>query len=307
MSDAGYPPADHILRDLGIRVEVPSATTARARIPATAHVAGPDGGVRPGVLAVLVDLAGGAAAVRSLHPDWMATADLTVQLAEPAVGPWVEARAAVIRRGTTTLVVEAGIFNRSAPDDDATGEPREATTSDVAGDAIDEQVGMGTLTMAVLPARPGSPSVPVDSAFPVGWSFGDERLGQPVADALSIRVLDRTSGKLAMPLVPYAHNSFGAAQGGVMALLAELSGLVAMEAADTDAEQELVSAAATDLHVAYVALGRVGPITSGADVLAANGRGGRAVVELTDVGADGRLTTVVHVSAAAVSPAGIEG
>ena len=90
---------------------------------------------------------------------------------------------------------------------------------------------MGTLTMAVLPARPGSPSVLVDTAFPVRWSFGEEGLGQPVADALSVQVLDRRSGSLAMPLVPYVHNSFGAAQGGVMALLAELSGLAAVEAA----------------------------------------------------------------------------
>ena len=294
MSEASYPPADHILRDLGIHVEVPSATTARARIPVTAHVAGADGGVRPGVLAVLVDLAGGAAAVRSLHPDWMATADLTVQLSEPAAGPWVEARAEVVRRGTTTLVVEASIFNRPAP-----------RIEDAPDGTVGEQVGMGTLTMAILPARPGSPSVPVDSAFPVAWSFGEEGLGQPVADALSVRMLDRPSGKLALPLVPYVHNSFGAAQGGVMALLAELSGLAAIEAAGAGAGAAGAPdpAAATDLQVAYLALGRVGPITSRADVLAADAAGGRAVVELIDAGADDRLTTLVHVGAAAVRPA----
>ena len=69
------------------------------------------GGVRAGVLATLVDVVGGAVAIRSVLPDWMATADLTLQMAGPADGPWVEARATILRRGRTTLVVEALVFN----------------------------------------------------------------------------------------------------------------------------------------------------------------------------------------------------
>jgi len=42
-----------------------------------------------------------------LHPDWMATADLTVQRVGPVLGPFVEARGSVLRRGRTTLVIEA--------------------------------------------------------------------------------------------------------------------------------------------------------------------------------------------------------
>ena len=55
----------------------------------------------------------------------------------------------------------------------------------------------------------------------------------------------------------------------------------------------------TDLQVAYLALGKVGPIVSSARVLATgpDGRAG-AVVELRDAGADDRLTTVVNVTAA---------
>ena len=220
---------------------------------------GVDRGVRAGVLSVLVDLAGGAAAVRTLHPDWMATADLAVQLGAPARGPWVEARASVIRRGRTTLVVEAGIFDVDGPDTDAEAD-------DEAGD----QVGVGTLTMAVLPARPGAVSlVPADESFPSQWAFDGRGLSQPVEDALSVHVLDQTSGRLSMPVVPYVHNSFGAAQGGVMGLFAELSGLVAVDsAAHGQSEAGSSASAVTDLQVAYVALGRVGPISTRADVLA---------------------------------------
>jgi uncharacterized protein (TIGR00369 family) len=299
-----YPPPDHILRDLGIRVEVPSATTARARIPATDHVAGADGGVRVGVLAVLVDLAAGAAAVRSLHPDWMATADLTVQLARPASGPWVEARAAVLRRGRTTLVAEIGIFDVDGP----TGDPPDVAAAPAGPESAGEQVGIGTLTMAVLPARPGGMRVPPDRDVPVGWSFGDAGLTRPLVDAIDVRVLDPKAGRLSMPLVPYVHNSFGAAQGGVMALLAELSGLTAVESATAGLvgpDAVTGPAVARGLQVAYLALGRVGPVTARAPlVIATPDGGGRAVVELADEGAGDRLTTVVNVDVAATVPAG---
>ena len=84
-----------------------SETSARVRTRVTPQVQAADGGVRIGVLATLVDVAGGAAAARVLQPDWMATADLSIGLVGPPVGPWVEARGSVLRRGRTTLVVEA--------------------------------------------------------------------------------------------------------------------------------------------------------------------------------------------------------
>ena len=54
----------------------------------------------------------------------------------------------------------------------------------------------------------------------------------------------------------------------------------------------------TDLQIAYLALGRVGPVVTATRVLG-TGPGGRAgaVVELHDSGADDRLTTVVNVTA----------
>ena len=56
----------------------------------------------------------------------------------------------------------------------------------------------------------------------------------------------------------------------------------------------------TDLQVAYLALGRVGPIVSRVRKLDGGGgaSGGSAVVELLDQGAGGRLTTVINARAA---------
>ena len=78
------------------------------RTRVTPFVTTADGGVRAGVLATLVDVVGGAIAARVLPPDWMATADLALQLVGPvrgAVGARPGARS--LRRGRTTLVVEA--------------------------------------------------------------------------------------------------------------------------------------------------------------------------------------------------------
>ena len=96
-----------------------------------------------------------------------------------------------------------------------------------------------------------------------------------------------------MPVRPYSANSFGAVQGGVMALLAEVAGGQALGAARGD------PVVVTDLQVAYLALGRVGPIVSRARVLPAgpDGLPRSAVVELVDAGLEdgGRLATLVTV------------
>ena len=58
------------------------------------------------MLAILVDIVGGAIATRVLYPDRTATADLQLQLLRPTIGPEVEARVSVLRKGRTTLVLE---------------------------------------------------------------------------------------------------------------------------------------------------------------------------------------------------------
>ncbi|HZM54334.1 MAG TPA: hypothetical protein VFC03_04840, partial [Acidimicrobiales bacterium] len=85
MTFGGYPPARHILGDLGMVAEVTSDSAARVRTRVTPHITAADGGVRAGVLATLVDIVGGAIAARALQPDWMATADLALQVVRPAI------------------------------------------------------------------------------------------------------------------------------------------------------------------------------------------------------------------------------
>lgn len=287
MSFAGYPPPEHLLGDLGMEAEVTTETTARVRTRVTPEVSSGDGGVRVGVLATLVDIVGGAIAARVLRPDWMATADLAIQLVGPPVGPWVEARGSVLRRGRTTLVIEALVV---AVDEDGNDVA-------VAGGAT-EPVAWASMTFAVLPAKGDASPVQLAADLPMRWSFSGGTLDRPVLDALPVTVLDGPAGKVSVPARPYLHNSFGAVQGGVVALIAEAAGAEALGAAQGRSAAGMV---VTDLQIAYLALGKVGPIVSSTCVLATgpDGRSG-AVVELRDSGADDRLTTVVNVTAAPV-------
>ena len=290
MSLPGYPPPEHFLGDLGLEVEVTTETTARVRTRVTPEVRSPDGGVRVGVLATLVDIVGGAIAARVLRPDWMATADLAIELVGPPVGPWVEAQGSVLRRGRTTLVIEALVV---AVDEDG------ATTS-VDGRAADP-VAWASMTFAVLPAKGDGPPVQPAAELPVRWAITGGASTLPVLDALAVTVLDGAAGRVSVPVRPYLHNSFGAVQGGVVALIAEAAGAEALGAAQGHDGADMV---VTDLQIAYLALGKVGPIVSSARVLATgpDGRAG-AVVELRDAGADDRLTTVANVTAVPVGAA----
>ncbi len=303
MAIAGYPPAQHFLSDLGMEAEVASATDARVRLRVTPHITAADGGVRAGVVATLVDVVGGSAALRALGPDWLATADLALEMVRPATGPWVEARGSVVRRGKTVLVVEALVFNVDADGDELVGDEVVGGAGGSGGPAA--PVAWATMTFAILPARTGASAVTSEANpdLPRRWSFTGPGLDRPVVDALSISVVDPGRGRVSMPVRPYLFNSFGAVQGGVMALIGEVAGAAAVaDAGGIDADSTVV----TGLQVAYLALGRVGPIVSRARVLEAGerGMGGSAVIELLDEGADGRVTTVINVGTVVVEPTG---
>ncbi len=295
MALAGYPPATHLLGDLGIDVEVTSPTEATVRLAASPFITDAEGGVRAGILATLVDLVGGAVAVRVLRPDWMATADLSLQVVRPAVGPVVEARGSVLRKGRTTLVIEAEVTNVAedgGPVPDADGQVG--------------PVASATMTFAILPARDTTAVVEFTEEYPARWGFTGAGLDRPVVDALGMAITDAPAGRLTMPVHEYLHNSFGAVQGGVIALLADVAATASLNSATVaDAGPVVVNG----LQVAYLALGRVGPMESSAEVLRPAGPGapGHAVVRLTDAGADHRLTTLVNVDARTARSRGATG
>lgn len=294
MAVGGYPPATHFLGDLGFISEVRSDTSATGRTRVSPHVSGADGGARAGVVATLVDVVAGMLGVRILRPDWMATADLTVQLVRPAVGPSIEARVELVRRGRTTMVLEALVVNVGEDGTEVVGE-----------EGASEPVAWCTTTFAILPGgnRNLTEELPFD--LPSVMEIGGAGLERSLAGTLGISVVDATSGRVSLPVHPYVHNSIQGVQGGAMALLGDLAATEALGAATGLGPAGLV---VTDLQVAYLALGRVGPIVTRATVLdrgaEGDGDAGRgatsAVVELVDTGAGDRLTTVINARAVPV-------
>lgn len=286
MALGAYPPPGHFLGDVGFDTEVLSDTRAVARTRVTPFVSGADGGARAGVLATLVDVVGGLLGVRILRPDWMATADLTLQLLRPAVGPVVEARAELVRRGRTTMVIEALVVNVDEDGSDVVrtdGEPAPAAWS--------------TLTFAVLPGGNRTATEPLPFDLPPKMTISGSDLDRPLVDTLGMTVEDAATGRVSLPVHPYLHNSIEAVQGGVMALLGEVAAAEALGAA---AGRPGASMVVTDLQVTYLTLGRLGPIVTRTTVLdteEADGAGatsGSAVVQLIDSGAEDRLTTVIN-------------
>ncbi len=282
MGFSAYPPPEHLLGDMGMEAELTTEESGRVRTRVTPFVTTPDGGVRVGVLATLVDIVGGAVAARVLRPDWLATADLAIQRTGAVHGPWVEARGTLVRRGRTTLVIEALVVS---VDDDG----RDV----VVGGEPAGPVAWASMTFAVLPARNPASSVQMAGDLPVRWSFDGGSLDVPILDALPVEVLDGPDGRVSVAIRPYLHNSFSAIQGGAIGLIAEAAAAEALGAA---AGRDASSVVVTDLQIAYLALGRVGPVVTSTRVLGTGPDGhGSAVVELRDRGADDRLMTVVNV------------
>lgn len=275
-----YPPADHFLRDLGMTVELHPDGTARGSIPISSDAVTGGGWPRAGIVGVLVDSVAGAVAVMSARPERVATADMTLQLVRPvhrAVAGELAVEAAVTRRGRTTVVIEATVL------EDTEAPP----------------VGWATLTFALLPARahqlgPGEQLRPDEV---VRTDFGAGGVRRSVLDRVGFGAGAGAGRDRGDPPPPgegalndvveldvgdYVRNTFGAVQGGIVTLVV-----------DEAARRVAPGAVVVDLHLAFLAPCKEGPIVGRAAALHAPGTGpGAALVELRDTGAGDRVTTL---------------
>lgn len=281
MSDPGaaveYPPAEHILRDLRITVEHRPDGTSTAWIPVSEHVCHASGTPRAGVLSILVDVVGGGLAAVAVRPDWIATADLTLHLTPRPVTGELRARGEIRRQGRTTVVVEVTVDARDT-------------------DGATVPLGIATMSFAVLPRR--ADNLVVDQVDQVTRAtMATESSGLTIAfpERLRVTVVDAGAGVVEVPFDDYILNSLGSIQGGVMAAAAAAGAEAALEAVCGAPVQ------AVDVQVSYLALARIGPVRTRAQVLEAQPGFGAAHVEVVDAGADDRVTTLARV-VAMVSP-----
>lgn len=267
----GYPPARHVLRDLRIAVEHRPDATSSAWLPSSPFLSAESGALHAGVLATLVDLAGGGLAAQAASPDWIATADLSLHLLPRAVAGDVEARSRVLRAGRTTVVLEVELRAHDG----------------------DPGLGAATMSFAVLPRRDANPVVDqADTVSRATMAAPGSGFTEPVGDRIGLTVVDAATGVVELPLTDYVRNTLGALQGGMAATVVDAAAQHALRAAcGTPVET-------ADLQLTYLALARVGPVVTRTQVLSAWPAFGTAHVELLDAGAGGRLTTLARVVAA---------
>jgi acyl-coenzyme A thioesterase PaaI-like protein len=267
---AVYPPERHLLRDLRLTVEHGATGTSEARLEIVDALRTDLGTVRLGALATVVDIVGGGLSALAVAPDWIATSDLTLHIARPSRADALVARGRVLRKGTTTVVLEVDLL------DDTAAAP----------------FGFATLGFTVLPRRAGvNPVIDRRSAGRMALALPDSGFTAPLLETVGVTVLDAAAGAVSIPMQPYVQNSFRALQGGMIGLLADVSAEHALRAATGAPFTPL------DLQLTYLELGKVGPFRTTARVDEVAERHGAARVTVHDDGRAGARMAIARVRA----------
>lgn len=264
-----YPPLRHMLRDLLISVEFQEKTHCVVRAPVVPQICADRGGVHVGVVATLVDVLGATLAIRAIYPDWIATAGLSIYTIRPAKSGTVVASGTVLRAGQSINVIDVDIRE----------ELSDSTHSS-------SSIGAAIMTFSRLPRRKDTIEVEADSVNGVAFAVEGSGLPRRYLDEVGLQILDNTAGIVEVKMTDYVRNSFGAIQGGIVALLADVAGQCAARAATG---KPLTT---KDLTIHYLSQGKVGPFRTRARVLRETKDTVLTRVELVDSGANDRLLMV---------------
>jgi len=258
-----------MLRDLLISVEFQEKTHSIVRAPVVPQILTERGGVHVGVVATLVDVLGATLAIRAIYPDWIATAGLSIYMARPAMSGTIVASGTVLRAGQSINVIDVGISEESS----GTAHTR-------------RPIGSAIMTFSRLPRRKDTIEVEADSVNGVTFGIEGSGLSRDYLDEVGLRILDDRAGTVEIKMTDYVRNSFGAIQGGIIALLGDIAGQCAARAA---IGQPLIT---KDLTIHYLSQGKVGPFRTRARLLRRTGDTALTRVEIVDTGANDRLLTV---------------
>jgi len=275
-----YPPDRHLLRDLKLSMTRGPGRPDRVLLPIGPELRTASGSVSLGALAVAVDVAAAGVAMRTIAPDWLATADLEIHAqATGADLGWAVAEPTLLRSGRTTTVFEVVVR----------GFPSEEAALRDAGVAL----AHSTMTFVRI-ARPDAtsdiehPSEPTEESR-VDFALPDSGLRAPFLDELGLRPLDPATGAFEMPRSGFAANSFGTLQGGIVATLAQAACEMASRARTGRA------ATATDLSVHFLAQGK-GPYRTRCELLRASPGSALHRVEILDLDSDTTMATAMTTS-----------
>lgn len=229
------------MRLLSIESEQTPDGDVRGWLPVTDAIVAPGGGPSIGAVGMLVDALGGMRSITAADPDWAFTADMSIHLLPTGPIDWLEALIRVRRRGRRTLVLEAEL---------RTHEERPA--------------GLAVMTFAVVPRPEHLVNITID------MSPGRRRMStlgpdQPAPGRYheELGFVEESTGIIIAELRPEIGNTVGALHGAVHAAL--------IDEASASLGRTLLgpTAATTDLHLAFMELGMVGPMRAEATLLGA--------------------------------------
>lgn len=268
-ADNTYPPARHLLRDLGIVIDRDDAG-ARASLAIVPEIGDATGRPRLGAVATLVDVVAGETAIRAIRailPGWTATSDLGLYVDELPMHGSIEATPRVLRSGRQTVILEVALRS------------------------VDEarELGFATLGFAVLPVRSDLQKSDQWADTPerhTEFALPDSGFRKPVLDAIGLEFDPSDPGIARIDVSPYLRNSLGALQGGAVATVLEASA-EHRAAALLDGPLRVRS-----LAIHFLKLARVGPIRAEARPFSRSAGGLLLRVELFDEGAEDALLTV---------------
>jgi uncharacterized protein (TIGR00369 family) len=258
-----------MLRDLLISVEFQEKTRCVVRAPVVPEICTDRGGVHVGVVGTLVDVLGATLAIRAIYPDWIATAGLSIYMSRPAIAGTIVASGRVIRAGQSINVIDVDISE-------------ESSSSTHPGTSI----GCAIMTFSRLPRRKDTIEVEADLVNGITFAVEGSGLSRRYLDKVGLQILDDTAGIVEIKMTEYVRNSFGAIQGGIVALLADIAGQCAARAATG---QPLIT---KDLTIHYLSQGKVGPFRTRATMLRKTNDTALTRVEVVDRGANDRLLMV---------------
>jgi uncharacterized protein (TIGR00369 family) len=241
------------------------------RVPVVPEICTQDGSLQIGAVATLIDVLGGALTVRAVHPDWIATASLSVHLTGNPTSDMVAAAGSVIRAGRTMAIIDADICEEA-------GSPAGSTRS----------IGTAMMTFSRLPRREDTPEIKLDMDAPATFDFATEGAGlnRSYRDAAGVRVLDAGAGVVELKMKDYVRNSLRVLQGGMIAILADVAGEVAARNA---AGKPLTT---SDLAIHYLSQGKRGPFRTRTRVLRTTDDTALTRVEVIDRGVEDRVIAV---------------
>lgn len=254
-----YPWEGHVLRHLGLVLDFDDERLVTT-MDSGLHVLDHQGHLLLGALGLLIDLPAGVLSIQRIKPDWTVTFDVEAHVVgRPIEGTELTSTGEVVRAGRNNVITEARVVDGSG-----------------------QMVGHGLITFTRLPRTPEmrgpiptrQRSELVDPVDPAGRLPLDAYMGFHI---------DPAAGTLTFEPGRRVANALGAIQGGVT--------ISAMASAASAVTSHLLDrpASATDIHVYYIGLGKVGPYQTRTEVLRHDHHSALVRCALVDTGSDDRL------------------